>query len=710
MNHPCRAAEGLIDLANPYSWSKDDGKPTKIINVRDRAGDETMFKVKKTTKLSEVFKHYAERKKIADLTLMRLTRNGEPVHADQTMGDLSMEDNGRLDYSPVTNARHEIEKLLANETSPGAYSTGCEVSRCAPTPTVEVIVRSEDGDELGTKELSFPLDEGDIKTIKDNAEHAGVGVGEQTVVNLDVRKTWQIQPHGLRVSNVEQALETALQVVARDFGTEADYEIEASLYKMLLYEEGCFFARHRDNERLDGMFGTLVLEMPSEYEGAVLSVSSPLTPNDERTYTFNGGGTKRKRRRSNKPGLHFAAFYADCYHQVSKLTSGHRVALVYHLTASPKQGQHRSIFCHVTNQWQTAIPALGQHLPAIRPSPPQPGDESVAVKLSTLVDKLSTESDDDYQDGQEGENSLGKPKKLAIVLSHHYTPASFTRSGLDALKGSDRSLAQMISAAASCSPEATKLARLAAKTVVEEGGEQYAADHSPEALQVQNLVSEEFKKKDNDGPFFDVALSLATVWDHGECTPIPSRFLGVGTGDELPSTFKTIGPLTWLTGEGGASLDFGPQLPCDRIPTGWHPSLFSGQEQKGPPFEFHDPEYMGMLDHLDNGPVIFGEQTCYRNDKDGNHSLPIYSQEILFASNEARCKFRKDAAEGKHVVVENSPKEVEFLGNGGCYMGRMYSRAVILLWPKSHRKDVQMQSKGGRAAAREESNCKKSGN
>jgi len=31
------------------------------------------------------------------------------------------------------------------------------------------------------------------------------------------------------------------------------------------------------------------------------------------------------------------------------------------------------------------------------------------------------------------------------------------------------------------------------------------------------------------------------------------------------------------------------------------------------------------------------------------------------------------------------------------YMGRVYSRAVIMIWPKTHRRDVQIQSRGGRA-------------
>lgn len=173
-------------------------------------------------------------------------------------------------------------------------------------------------------------------------------------MGMDITIRWQIKPRNLEVTGADPALRSALEIVSRELGTQCDYKIEASLYKLLLYEEGCFFAKHRDNERLDGkmcivilysyiiyktdsllflftgMFATMVLELPSEYEGAELSVSSPLKPNEKCKYTFNGGsksGAKRKTR-SNRPGMHFAAFYADCYHEVSQLTSGHRVALV----------------------------------------------------------------------------------------------------------------------------------------------------------------------------------------------------------------------------------------------------------------------------------------------------------------------------------------------------------------------------------------------
>ncbi|KAL7543990.1 hypothetical protein ACHAWF_007499 [Thalassiosira exigua] len=85
--------------------------------------------------------------------------------------------------------------------------------------------------------------------------------------------------------------------------------------------------------------------------------------------------------------------------------------------------------------------------------------------------------------------------------------------------------------------------------------------------------------------------------------------------------------------------------------------------------------------------------------------MPIYSHELLFSSEEARIKYRKDNDHGKHVLLDSDdkgldreagPKEIEFLGNGMVYEGRAYSRAVILIWPRAHQRDVQMQSKGGR--------------
>ncbi len=317
------------------------------------------------------------------------------------------------------------------------------------------------------------------------------------------------------------------------------------------------------------MFATLVLELPSEYEGAQLSVWSPLTPNKKKRYTYNSS-TAKKRSSSSMPGLHFAAFYADCYHEVSQLTSGNRCALIYHLTATPVQQ-----------------PRLLRHLPAPTTRPPQPADESVALRLSKLVETFAKEDDSNYPctwDGRRygsGFTWPGQPKKLVIVLSHHYTPASLT--SVKALKGSDRSIAEIIRAAAFKSPstdDLSSLARLAAKKAVDSGGK-YASQ--PGFQHVHQLVSEEFNGQDA-GPFFDAAISLAVITDYGEGTNYPH-----GCEKDGSTTSWTTGPLIWLSGEDSA-LDLGPKTLSDTS-ADYHPSWFGGQDDQGPPYRYHGPVY-----------------------------------------------------------------------------------------------------------------------
>lgn len=399
------------------------------------------------------------------------------------------------------------------------------------------------------------------------------------------------------------------------------------------------------------MFATLVLELPSEYQGAELSVWSPLTPNKKKTYAFNGGNVKqRKTRSSSKPGLHFAAFYADCYHEVSELTSGSRAALVYHLTAAPVQHP------------------LLRHLREPNLLPPQPADESVALELSKMVKAFADEGDEDYPctwdqnypDDRRSYQSFvwpGKPKKLNVVLSHHYTPASLT--GIKALKGSDRSIAELICAAAYKNPNDTdSLARLAAKSLVEDGGERYASE--PDNLHAFQLVSDEFNDGNNsiDGPFFDACISLVVITDCGEGDCLwPSYCEKRGN-----TTSWTTGPLVWITNE---ILDLGPKKHTD-ITADYHPSYFGGQEEQGPPYDYFGPLDNNLDPAYDiDGPIMYGVQQLIHSEGRGNHSLPLYSHELLFASEATSTEFRESIEEnGKHIISnfgdDKGVKKLEF--------------------------------------------------
>ena len=95
--------------------------------------------------------------------------------------------------------------------------------------------------------------------------------------------------------------------------------MEAEFYKLLVYDEGSFFVSHRDTEKADGMFATLVIVLPSQSQGGELVVR-----HGGREVLFDLSVTEPAE-------AAFAAFYADCVHEVLPVRSGHRLALVYNL-------------------------------------------------------------------------------------------------------------------------------------------------------------------------------------------------------------------------------------------------------------------------------------------------------------------------------------------------------------------------------------------
>ena len=68
------------------------------------------------------------------------------------------------------------------------------------------------------------------------------------------------------------------------------------------------------------MFGTLVIQLPSNYSGGKLIVYHKGKKSE-----FDHSGPAY---RSN---CYFTSFYADCQHEVKKVTKGYRLCLIYNL-------------------------------------------------------------------------------------------------------------------------------------------------------------------------------------------------------------------------------------------------------------------------------------------------------------------------------------------------------------------------------------------
>mmetsp|Transcript_22188 Transcript_22188/g.61791 ORF Transcript_22188/g.61791 Transcript_22188/m.61791 type:complete len:92 (+) Transcript_22188:221-496(+) len=66
------------------------------IRVRDQTGEETFFKIKKTTKMQKVFDTYAQRKGV-EASSLRFLLDGERIEADATPKTLELDDQDQID-------------------------------------------------------------------------------------------------------------------------------------------------------------------------------------------------------------------------------------------------------------------------------------------------------------------------------------------------------------------------------------------------------------------------------------------------------------------------------------------------------------------------------------------------------------------------------------------------------------------------------------
>ncbi|KAL8789139.1 MAG: hypothetical protein Q9195_006959 [Heterodermia aff. obscurata] len=169
--------------------------------------------------------------------------------------------------------------------------------------------------------VGLPLDVPTAKAIIGVCHQAKFGKGSETILDESVRKTWELDPDRFEFQNPEW--EPDIQRVARNAATQLGYSaqasVEAQLYKLLLYEEGAMFKAHQDTEKAAGMFGTLVVSLPSQHEGGDIIAS-----HQGQTKTCSTAAKSAYNQQ-------YVAWYADVMHEVRPVTSGYRLVVVYNL-------------------------------------------------------------------------------------------------------------------------------------------------------------------------------------------------------------------------------------------------------------------------------------------------------------------------------------------------------------------------------------------
>lgn len=280
-------------------------------------------------------------------------------------------------------------EILGEVERPGTFCVSGQVETSVPDVQIE-----------GVGQLSFPLPVEQARRIIEVADRAPYGRGGETLVDTDVRRTWQIAPERIQLRDKRwgSTLRAIVERVCAGLGGSGE-SVRAELYKGLLYDQGGFFVEHRDTEKAKGMFATLVVVLPSPFRGGELVVRHQ---DQEMTLALPGQDLGQ---------VSYGAFYADCRHELRPVTEGHRLCLIYNLI----RGKGASTLAppDYRAETQSAAAFLASWTGALRPPEATAGE--------------------------------GPPRKLLYVLEHHYTPENLSFAGL---KNGDTAVAAVLRSAA----------------------------------------------------------------------------------------------------------------------------------------------------------------------------------------------------------------------------------------------------------------------
>ncbi|RSL55050.1 hypothetical protein CEP53_007247 [Fusarium sp. AF-6] len=124
--------------------------------------------------------------------------------------------------------------------------------------------------------------------------------------------------------------------------------VRVEIEKMAIYEKGATYKSHTDIEKRQGVFGTVMISLPSKHEGGVM--------------TFEYCGQKPRRYKSHLKTQSFATWYTGVSHKLAPITSSYRWVLVLKLIDNRNALNHVPTGLMFPDEIQTVKRALERWL------------------------------------------------------------------------------------------------------------------------------------------------------------------------------------------------------------------------------------------------------------------------------------------------------------------------------------------------------------
>ena len=158
---------------------------------------------------------------------------------------------------------------LAKLLQEGQFNTSHGGTIDVPRP-LELFIK-KDGSSACT--VKFPPDEEGEKRLLELCEPASFGKGSEEVLDPEYRQALRLNGDKFSM-NFELQSTTLLEDIKAALCPDRDnVSLTAELDKLNVYTKGGFFKDHRDTPRGNNVIGTLVLVLPSAFEGGDLVVA-----------------------------------------------------------------------------------------------------------------------------------------------------------------------------------------------------------------------------------------------------------------------------------------------------------------------------------------------------------------------------------------------------------------------------------------------------
>ncbi|CEM35445.1 unnamed protein product [Vitrella brassicaformis CCMP3155] len=172
-----------------------------------------------------------------------------------------------------------------------------------------------------------PFSSSELRELYDtHTSQSPVGKGNQTLMDLEARKSREVAGDKVTLKARDANWTRVVEDICRHLEEQMSptSRVQADFYKMLIYGKGDFFEVHKDTQRSDDHFGSLLIFLPTKYNGGDFLLHDG--------GNFDGDSFNKETKTSlARQQCRWIAFFSDVVHSVKPVTSGYRLVLAYNL-------------------------------------------------------------------------------------------------------------------------------------------------------------------------------------------------------------------------------------------------------------------------------------------------------------------------------------------------------------------------------------------